>query len=223
MKKADVIKTIKNNLEKMKEYVECYDFDKARAIDQAYGFLQGVEMVTNCDKYFDELTEIWSEWQRLMMWEVTQGTKEPEWKKRIREEKEAREAAQEEETAETIEEETEEETTTEETQEETTEENESQEGENKMQILVNDMKVRQMCIDENYYTCGDNTAYSHMLFEMCSEAHTVAEVKAIAEDIAAHSDLETKMDSYGVNEDQMILIIAENIINECSYISLGIF
>ena len=92
-----------------------------------------------------------------------------------------------------------------------------------MKILVDDMKVRQMCINENYYTCGNNEEYSHMLFDMCSEAHTVEEVKAIAEDIAAHSDVEEKMNSYGVTEEQMILIITENIINECSYISIGIF
>jgi len=92
-----------------------------------------------------------------------------------------------------------------------------------MKILVNDMKVRQMCINDNYYTRGDNEEYSHMLFEMCEQAHDIDGVKEIAKDIASHSNIEEKMNSYGVDEEQLIMIITENIINECSYISLEIF
>lgn len=49
--------------------------------------------------------------------------------------------------------------------------------------------VRSMCIHYDYYTCGDNEAYSKM-FEMCGEITEPQQVIKIAEDIKSHSHTE---------------------------------
>lgn len=198
MKKADLFKTYKKHLAWMEELVTEYGKEKSIAIEQAYGYTLGI---TACnERYYDEITSIWNEWRDNMIWNVEQGTKQEE-----QEEQEEQET---------------------ETEQETEQETKQEEKEeNEMKIIVSWEKVRQMCINEQYYTCGDNAEYSNM-FDMCEKATTVTDVKAIASDIFNHSDMEEmemKISSYGVNADQMILIIAENIINDCSYISLGIF
>lgn len=92
-----------------------------------------------------------------------------------------------------------------------------------MKIMVMWDKVRALCIKENYYTCGDNKAYENMLFTLCENTETVDNVMKIAADIAEHSDAERLIDVYGIDAEQISGMIAEQIINECSYISLGIF
>lgn len=54
---------------------------------------------------------------------------------------------------------------------------------------IDTVKVRSLCIDNNYYTCGDCTAYNNM-FTMCENATTPEDIKGIAKDIADHSNVE---------------------------------
>lgn len=49
--------------------------------------------------------------------------------------------------------------------------------------------VRQLCIDEQYYTRGDGFAYQAM-FEMCGVIQNEEQVMQIAQDIKYHSDTE---------------------------------
>lgn len=183
----------RNYLEGMTSFVTEYGKDKRIAIDQAYGYTMGV---TACnERYYDELTEIWEAWRHEMIWNVVQGTEEA--------------AAPEEIEAEETE-----------TQEETEAAEEAQQkGQKTMKVIVMTDKVRGLCIKENYYTRGNNDEYSNM-FDLCRAAETVEDVKAIAKDIAAHSNIERIMNAYGVTEAEALRYITENILNECSYISL---
>lgn len=47
--------------------------------------------------------------------------------------------------------------------------------------------VRQLCIDERYYTRGDNFAYREM-FDMCGVIQSENDLLKIAQDIKSHSD-----------------------------------
>lgn len=58
---------------------------------------------------------------------------------------------------------------------------------NKKQDL-SQSKVRQMCIDNNFYTCGDNASYMRM-FSLCDLFNKgEVQLSIIAGDIFAHSD-----------------------------------
>lgn len=92
-----------------------------------------------------------------------------------------------------------------------------------MKIMVRWDEVRQLCIKENYYTRGNNAEYDYMLLTLCNDTETVDDVMKIAADIAEHSDTDKLIYTYGIDEEQIAGMIAEQIINECSYISLGIF
>ncbi len=49
--------------------------------------------------------------------------------------------------------------------------------------------LRELCIRQNWYTCGDNAAYEHLLYDLAaSKLHlTTEDIIEIAEDIVAHS------------------------------------
>ena len=47
-------------------------------------------------------------------------------------------------------------------------------------------KVRQMCIDYDFYTMGTNEQYGKM-FDMCGEIKSPEDLRKIAEDIYSHS------------------------------------
>ena len=49
--------------------------------------------------------------------------------------------------------------------------------------------VRNKCIEKNWYTCGDNEEYSHML-NMTKEPYSVILLEKIARNIVEHSDEE---------------------------------
>lgn len=81
-------------------------------------------------------------------------------------------------------------------------------------------KVRQLCIDENYYTRGDNKDYKHMLFTLC-KGKTLRAVEKVAEDIIKHSDVaELKIRYSGHDINDIKKIIMMDIINECAYVSV---
>lgn len=52
--------------------------------------------------------------------------------------------------------------------------------------------LRALCINMNWYTRGDNEEYGHLLIDLAErkENLTTCDIIEIAEDIAAHSDLD---------------------------------
>lgn len=52
--------------------------------------------------------------------------------------------------------------------------------------------LRSLCIQMDWYTRGDNEEYEHLLLDLAEhkENLTTADIIEIAEDIAAHSDLD---------------------------------
>ena len=60
--------------------------------------------------------------------------------------------------------------------------------------------LRELCIRQNWYTCGDNAEYEHLLYDLAaSKSHlTTEDIIEIAEDIAAHSALREFYDIGGI-------------------------
>ena len=61
---------------------------------------------------------------------------------------------------------------------------------------MNRDKIRQHCINNNYYTCGNCREYERM-FEMADNAVTDEEIIAVGRDIWEHSDMEDFIASGG--------------------------
>ena len=81
---------------------------------------------------------------------------------------------------------------------------------------IDNMKVRVMCINENYYTGGNCEQYENLLYNLCEkEEITLEDIKEIALDILDHSDWRKKKDEYGCSFDELQTIVMENLINEC--------
>lgn len=76
----------------------------------------------------------------------------------------------------------------------------------KFKVSLSARKVREMCIRCDFYTCGDNEAYSKML-GMCHEDMTPDEVLKIAQDIVAHSDPDNEVLSEGDAECMALLYL----------------
>ncbi len=69
---------------------------------------------------------------------------------------------------------------------------------------INDMKqykeirkisassLRQLCVENDWYTCGDNDEYRHLLFDLAGnkENLSTSDIIEIAADIMEHSDLD---------------------------------
>ena len=51
--------------------------------------------------------------------------------------------------------------------------------------------LRQLCIDHDWYTAGDNDEYSHLLYDLAGnkENLSTADIIEIAADIMEHSDM----------------------------------
>lgn len=60
--------------------------------------------------------------------------------------------------------------------------------------------LRALCIRQNWYTRGDNAEYEHLLYDLAdSKLHlTTEDIIEIAEDIAAHSNLQDGYDVAGI-------------------------
>lgn len=83
---------------------------------------------------------------------------------------------------------------------------------------IENMKVRQMCIDEQFYTRGTNKEYENLLFNLCEKTDlSLDDIEKIARDILDHSDLEDKEMEYGVGYDDLLLNLMGNLINDCCY------
>lgn len=82
-------------------------------------------------------------------------------------------------------------------------------------VRINSCDVRNACIQNGWYTRGDNRAYGHMLTDMCKMRYSVENLQAIAEDIYKHTD-ESVWIPYGADEEDAIIHIMWVIRNECS-------
>lgn len=59
----------------------------------------------------------------------------------------------------------------------------------KLARVIDGIKVRNMCIKYQFYTCGDYKAYDHLLSDLCGYSRVVTEneIEEIAFDIVDHS------------------------------------
>ena len=87
----------------------------------------------------------------------------------------------------------------------------------KLTYHVNPMKVRALCIKQQWYTLGANRAYSYMLNVLCKK-RTLAGIHKIAVDIYEHSNKDRLNDYFADCGKEVEKCIAEYIINECTYI-----
>ena len=79
--------------------------------------------------------------------------------------------------------------------------------------IIDTDKVRVMCINNDYYTCGTYAEY-HNLFCKCENNSNVLE---IAEDILQHSNKERLMNQTGCSEKEVLENICFGLINHCSF------
>lgn len=68
-------------------------------------------------------------------------------------------------------------------------------NENQMPEITKEVRwsaydIRSMCIKNNWYTAGDNRAYSEMLDFVDQNEPTTANIYMVAEDISEHSNTE---------------------------------
>lgn len=70
--------------------------------------------------------------------------------------------------------------------------------------------VRSVCIDRNYYTCGDCAAYEKMLDFVRENGYSLDGLYHVAKDIAKHSDLTT----YGYEKGSTCTEVIESIMYE---------
>lgn len=52
-------------------------------------------------------------------------------------------------------------------------------------------KLRQLCISQNWYTCGSNAAYEHLLHDLTHNGRdhmTTEDITRVAQDIMDHSE-----------------------------------
>lgn len=55
-------------------------------------------------------------------------------------------------------------------------------------------EVRSLCIERNWYTCGDNEQYSYMLSVLCDKENiTTQDMIIIATDIRTHSETDASI------------------------------
>lgn len=81
---------------------------------------------------------------------------------------------------------------------------------------IDHLKVRSLCVKNNYYTCGTNEEYGKM-FSHCKGKMTIRKIENIAKDIFNHSDVETFKNRYGCSDEELIENIAFELINDCCY------
>lgn len=60
--------------------------------------------------------------------------------------------------------------------------------------------LRELCIRQNWYTCGDNDEYEHLLYDLAANKPnlTTEDIIEIAEDIVAHSDPRDLRECYDI-------------------------
>ena len=85
--------------------------------------------------------------------------------------------------------------------------------------IIRHNRVRQMCINLDLYTKGDNSKYEHMLYVLCSRIDAdIEHYEKIAQDILDHSDWQKVAEKYGEDYNGLMELLLSELINECSYI-----
>ena len=72
------------------------------------------------------------------------------------------------------------------------------------------MAIQGMCIDHNYYTCGDNASYTNMLRKYDKQNVTIEKLEFLAEDIYHNSNTNDRIIDimqYLLNEGVVRIII----------------
>lgn len=93
-------------------------------------------------------------------------------------------------------------------------------------FMIDGSDIRRKCVDHNFYTCGDNEDYTKMFnaVELANEVNerkglTVDDIYIIAQDIAQHSDNEVLEERYGIDtDDQVRGIVNDLIYHERAYL-----
>lgn len=90
-----------------------------------------------------------------------------------------------------------------------------------VRTMINQGKVRELCMRKAWYLRGNNQQYEAMLnrimnISLDSET-TMALLEETAKDIMAHSDIEEMMDETGMNEEEMMMYFMGNLYNNCCY------
>jgi len=59
---------------------------------------------------------------------------------------------------------------------------------------ISSMEVRNLCIKNNWYTCGDNEQYDYLLNTLCDKENiTTQDMIIIATDIKTHSETDASI------------------------------
>ena len=71
--------------------------------------------------------------------------------------------------------------------------------------------IRDMCVINGYYTCGDNEEYRKMLRFVSENPAGLENMLLVADDIFKHSDINWLMEKYGEDEKGIFESILSNI------------
>ena len=79
-------------------------------------------------------------------------------------------------------------------------------------------KVRQMCINHNYYTQGDCLAYDRLLqfVDKDLDANNEVQMTEVAQNIYNHSNINKMMEEYNCTEEDILVGILFNLYNDCT-------
>ena len=82
---------------------------------------------------------------------------------------------------------------------------------------IESYKVRELCIREMYFTCGDTYAYNNLLINMChgDVEVTMDMLEKIAEEILAYSDVESICDRYGCSGEELFEHLLWELLHDC--------
>lgn len=74
--------------------------------------------------------------------------------------------------------------------------------------IISAEDLRALCIKEDWYTCGDNEEYDHLLLDLAGRKHNITtdDIVDIATDIIEHSDLD-------ISEDGLFEAVAYKVAN----------
>lgn len=71
-------------------------------------------------------------------------------------------------------------------------------------------RVRQLCIDEDFYTCGNNAEYSEMLDFVDTHEPTKGNVIVVANNIFCHSNIEDLMEAHELDDKKDVFMMILN-------------
>ena len=84
----------------------------------------------------------------------------------------------------------------------------------KTTTIISSEKVRNLCVENGYYTDGSNYEYSELLNVLCDKKYTDTRLVAIMRDIVKHTDIDACFTN--CNNDEIYEILAYQIANNCT-------